>query len=261
MSKKSLSIQHLNATNITDVMALQDKIIAGLNPDEQHFILHRTEADYMKSLTGKSSRMVGIFDNGKLIAQLIYGLPKNGKDRDMPEFRPDIANNKLVIFEAILVDPAYRGHGLMHKMLDYVEETALDKNRNHALIQIAVDNPASWMNALHYGMKITKVDLDPIDDAKVIYLEKNIQRNKSTSSATHISDIYHMHIGNNIHKKAPQLFKKMQYLSEQGYVGIAFDKKTLSLIWLKEDIVPTNRKPFYKDFVLYQQEQKFIHTR
>lgn len=261
MSKPSLSIHHLNTTHIADVMALQNKIIVGLNPDEQHFILHRTEADYMKSLTGKSSRMVGIFDNGKLIAQLIYGLPQNGENRDMPEFRPDIANDKLVIFEAILVDPAYRGHGLMHKMLDYIEKTALDKKRNHALIQIAVDNPASWMNALHYGMKITKVDLDPIDGAKVIYLEKSIQRNKSTSSVSHISDIYHMHIGNNIHKKAPQLFKKMQYLSEQGYVGIAFDKKTLSLVWLKEDIVPTNRKPFYKDFASYQQEQKFIHTR
>ena len=50
-------------------------------------------------------------------------------------------------------------------------------------------------------------------------------------------------------------------LLDSKFSVIAFDKKTLSLVWVKEDIIPTNRKPFYKDFASYQQEQKFIHTR
>ena len=94
----------------------------------------------------------------------------------MPEFKPNTPNEDLVIYEAILVDPAYRGSSLMKRMLNYIEAHALDNGRKHSIIQIAVDNPASWINALHHGMSITKVDLDPSDGAKVIYLEKNIHQ-------------------------------------------------------------------------------------
>lgn len=94
----------------------------------------------------------------------------------MPEFKPEIENKDLVLYEAILVDPVYRGSSLMKRMLEYIENNALDSGRTHAIIQIAVDNPASWINALHHGMSITKVDLDPADGAKVIYLEKEISR-------------------------------------------------------------------------------------
>ena len=50
MSKKKLVVKKLDETNLSDVMSLQEKIISGLNPDEQHFILHRTEEDYMNFL-------------------------------------------------------------------------------------------------------------------------------------------------------------------------------------------------------------------
>ena len=176
MNKKQLSVKKLDSDNLQDVMSLQQKIIDGLHPDEQHFILHRTEEDYLKSLNGKSSHMLGVFDQDTLIAQVVYHMPKNSEKRDMPEFKPNTPNEDLVIYEAILVDPAYRGSSLMKRMLNYIEAHALDNGRKHSIIQIAVDNPASWINALHHGMSITKVDLDPSDGAKVIYLEKNIHQ-------------------------------------------------------------------------------------
>ena len=57
MNKKQLSVKKLNSDNLQDVMSLQQKIIEGLHPDEQHFILHRSEEDYLKSLNGKSSHI------------------------------------------------------------------------------------------------------------------------------------------------------------------------------------------------------------
>ena len=48
MNKKHLIVKKLDGSNLQDVMNLQQKIISGLHPDEQHFILHRTEADYIK---------------------------------------------------------------------------------------------------------------------------------------------------------------------------------------------------------------------
>lgn len=249
MNKKHLTVKKLNETNLSDVMELQERIISGLHPDEQHFILHRTEKDYLKSLSGTSSNMLGVFDEDKLIAQVVYGMPQNGETRDMPEFKSNIPNKDLVIYEAILVDPAYRGSSLMKRMLEYIEANAIDEGRKHSIIQIAVDNPASWINALHHGMSITKVDLDPSDGVKVIYLEKEIKHNKTPQPLVQDNTkIYSMYIGDNIHTKIPNLFMKMQYLISKGYHGVSLNKETKSLIWQK------NETPFTSDYAFYQKQ-------
>ena len=233
MSKKHLTLKPLNGSNLKDVMSLQDKIIANLSKDEQHFILHRTEHDYMKSLNGKTSHMLGVFDEDTLIAQIVYSLPENNKERDMPEFKPNTPNHNLVIYKAILVDPEYRGSSLMKKMLEYIEKNLIDEQRTTSIIQIAIDNPASWINALHHGMSITKVDTDPSDGVKVIYLEKNIQSPNISLAPSNNIQTYSLYLGDNIHKKIPTLFNKMKHLISKGYQGAYLNKETKSLIWEK----------------------------
>ena len=240
MNKKHLTVKKLDISNLPDVMNLQQKIISGLHPDEQHFILHRTEEDYLKSLNGKSSNMLGVFDGEELIAQTVYVMPHNGELRDMPEFRPDIPNQDIVIYEAILVDPAYRGSSLMKRMLEYIENHALDNGRKHSMIQIAIDNPASWINALHHGMAITKVDYDPNDGVKVLYLEKRITHQTTPTLKQDNKKTCNLHLGENIHTQIPALFNKMQYLIRNGYHGVSLDKETQSLIWQQQDTSRTN---------------------
>lgn len=235
MSKKHLIVKKLNGSNLKDVMGLQDRIIANLSSDEQHFILHRTEHDYMKSLNGKSSNMLGVFDEDTLIAQIVYGLPQDDEPRDMPEFKSTTPNHNLVIYEAILVDPEYRGSSLMKKMLEYIEKNEIDNNRTTSIIQIAIDNPASWINALHHGMSITKVDKDPSDGVKVIYLEKDIQSDNSEPAIQDNAQTYSLYLGDNIHKKIPALFTKMKHLISKGYQGVHLNKETKSLIWQKAE--------------------------
>lgn len=246
MSTKQLTVKKLNIENLADVMKLQQKIIGNLHPDEQHFILHRTAEDYMKSLDGRSSNMLGVFDGETLIAQTVYSLPHNGESRDMPEFKPEIENKDLVLYEAILVDPVYRGSSLMKRMLEYIENNALDSGKTHAIIQIAVDNPASWINALHHGMSITKVDLDPADGAKVIYLEKEISRKPAPVPfpVQNNARIYSMHLGENIHAAIPALFHKMQHLIKNGYHGVALNKESKSLIWEQQNAAKSNGLSF-----------------
>ena len=255
MSKKHLTVKNLDGNNLTDVMNLQDRIIASLNDDEQHFILHRTERDYMESLNGKSSHMIGVFDKDELIAQIVYKTPHNNEQRDIPEYKPNIENENLVIYEAILVDPSYRGASLMQRMLEHIEATELENQRTTALIQIAIDNPASWINALHHGMQITKVDLDPTDGVKVLYLEKNLV--PTPSKPLHIQDnikTYNMYLGDDIHKKIPPLFMKMQHLISKGYKGIGLNKETKSLVWQKAERVKTKFTLY--DIMNYKKYQK-----
>lgn len=184
MSTKQLTVKKLNIENLADVMKLQQKSSATYTLTNNTSSCTERAEDYMKSLDGRSSNMLGVFDGETLIAQTVYSLPHNGESRDMPEFKPEIENKDLVLYEAILVDPVYRGSSLMKRMLEYIENNALDSGRTHAIIQIAVDNPASWINALHHGMSITKVDLDPADGAKVIYLEKEISRKPAPGSVS-----------------------------------------------------------------------------
>ena len=176
----------------------------------------------MKSLDGRSSNMLGVFDGETLIAQTVYSLPHNGESRDMPEFKPEIENKDLVLYEAILVDPVYRGSSLMKRMLEYI------------------------VNALHHGMSITKVDLDPADGAKVIYLEKEISRKPAPVPfpVQNNARIYSMHLGENIHAAIPALFHKMQHLIKNGYHGVALNKESKSLIWEQQNAAKSNGLSF-----------------
>ena len=134
----------------------------------------------------------------------------------------------------------------MKRMLEYIENNALDSGRTHAIIQIAVDNPASWINALHHGMSITKVDLDPADGAKVIYLEKEISRKPAPVPfpVQNNARIYSMHLGENIHAAIPALFHKMQHLIKNGYHGVALNKESKSLIWEQQNAAKSNGLSF-----------------
>lgn len=223
---KELSIEHLE-----QVQKLQKKIIDGLLPDEKHFILERSANDFLKALTSEETHMLGVFDGEKLVAQAIFAMPKNGQKRDMPEFAGDIANDEMVIYKAISVDPEYRKSNLMLKMLNFIEAKAEKNGKKTSIIQIAIDNPASWINALKHGMSIRKVDLDPDDGAKVLYLQKDM--NNEPVLPEKKGQEFHMSIGHDIHREIPALFHRMQYRIEQGYQGVQLEKAggVYKMVW------------------------------
>ena len=228
--KKKLEVKELNIEHLAAVMTLQDKIIAHLHPDEKHFILKRSAADFIKALDSEDTHMLGVFDGDKLIAQSMFDFPKDGNGRDYQEFADDVPNSNLVIYKATLVDVDYRGQGLMQELLSYREAKAKAAGKTTAVSQIAADNPASWINALKNGMSIRKVDNDPEDHAEVLYMRKDF--NKPQVSAA-VGETFVMYIGQNIHKEIPALFNKMRYLTAKGYQGIAIQRQNNSIVWAK----------------------------
>ncbi len=230
---KKLEVKELNIENLPAVMALQDKIFANLQQDEKHFVLKRSVEDFMKALSSENTHMLGVFDGDKLIAQNIFAFPENNQKRDMEEFAAEIPNNEMVIYKAVLVDMDYRGHGLMKTMLDYVENKAKKMGKKYSIIQIAVDNPASWISAMNNGMSVHKVDYDPEDKAKVLYLQKKFGENKP--QLKYGENAFTMYLGKNIHKEIPALFNKMQYRIAQGYHAVGIDKNSHCMIWAKPE--------------------------
>lgn len=232
---KKLEIKQLNIEHLSAVMELQKKVIDGLQEDEKHFVLTRSAQDFIKALEHENTYMLGVFDGDKLIAQSIFAYPQNGQERDIPEFAEDVPNAELVVYKAVLVDKDYRGCGLMKHMLDYIEQESKKIGKKTSIIQIAMDNPASWMSAMGNGMVICKVDHDPYDNAKVLYLKKNLH-NKVVTSAKTGHNRFTMFVGSNIHKYIPALFNKMQHCVALGYYGVGVDKESHSLVWAKPDV-------------------------
>lgn len=229
MKNKELTLKKLDITDLKSLIDLQDKIIAGFKPDEQHFILHRTANDFLKALESDSTYVFGLFDGERLVSQSILSLPKNGETRELSEFAGEFKNSELAIYKAVLVDPEYRGNGLMKRMLRIREDTAIMNGRHTAITQIAADNPASWVNAIQYGMQITKVGYDPEDNAEVIYLQKRLDG--KIDPRLNMDKNFPMSLGKDVHKQVPILFNKMQELSRRGMVGTAWNPETNSIIW------------------------------
>ena len=229
----NLKIKDLNIEHLADVLKLQDKIIAGFHEDEKHFILKRSVEDFIKALDSENTHMIGVFDGDKLIAQSIFEFPQDNQKRDLEEFADDIPNSDLVIYKATLVDKDYRGLGLMQRLLEYREMKAKQAGKRVAINQIAIDNPASWINALKNGMSIRKVDNDPEDDAKVLYLQKELDDKQNVCMQE--DSAFSMYIGKDIHKEIPALFNKMRYFVAKGYRGVKLDKSTNSIVWAKPE--------------------------
>ncbi len=254
---KNLVVKELNIEHLSAVLQLQDKIIENLYEDEKHFILKRSVDDFIKALDGDTTHMLGVFDGDKLVAQSIFDFPQNGQKRDMPEFAGEEANNDLVIYKAILVDSDYRGTGLMKSMLDFIEKKAVDAGKKSVIIQIAVDNPASWISAMKNGMTIRKVDLDPEDSAKVLYLQKDFLPKDIKGHPSY--EIFAMYIGKDIHKEIPALFNKMQYLVKQGYQGVGINKETHAIVWSKPSY--TKEKELANDFILKKAAVSYVQNK
>ncbi|MDR1694052.1 MAG: GNAT family N-acetyltransferase [Lactobacillaceae bacterium] len=239
---KELKIKKLNINDLDSMVVLQKKINDNLAEDEKHFILPKSRQEFYKALKNDNYFIAGVFDGEKLVAQSTLGLPKDNEKRDLSEFAGDYSNSEIAIYKTIIVDPEYRKHGLMKHMLEYFETLDEVKERKLAIIQIAADNPASWINAMKHGMEITKVSEDPDDSAQVLYLQKSID-------GTPVKNIdynngYKLSLGSDIHKNAPVLFNKMCKLSET-MVGGKWDKESKSIVWYEkqeENIMPVKDK-------------------
>jgi len=237
-----IEIKELTPKDLANLLKLQDKIIGNFAEDEQHFILKRTAEDFLKAINSDHSFVLGMYDvEGKnLISQSILSLPKDDEERDIPEYCSHYKNSDIAVFKAVMVDPDYRGNKIMGRMLKLREDIAKINKRSIAISQIAADNPSSWINALRSGMKVTKVGLDPEDDAKVVYLKKALNNDEVVKYNK--NDSYNLDLSGDVHKKANIVFNKMVNLSNKGYIGLDWDKENHSIKWYKRDLEHENSK-------------------
>ena len=139
-----------------DVVELQERVCKALPAPKKHFVLYRTEKEFLRALESDNQFMYGIFDKDKLIAQSILSFDKEFID-ELPQYNFDLRD--VAIYKGVLVDPDYRG-GIMSRMQGAREDMAIMCGKKIALCKISVDNDVSMGNAKKHGMVLLQTARD-----------------------------------------------------------------------------------------------------
>lgn len=218
---EDLQISRLGSKDLDNILALQNKIISNLSSEQKHFTINRSKEDFAKVLASQNMHMYGIYVGKTLVAQSILNFPQNNEARDMPEFGKEYQNSDIAIYQAILVDPDYRGQGLMMRMLQVREDMAVMNGKKIAICKIAADNHFSWKNALKHGMQITKANIDKSGFEK-LYLQKRLD---CISTQQNLKNKIIINLNHNYLKQI------MLNMSKCGKMGI-WDKNINSLVYI-----------------------------
>jgi len=170
---ENLQITKLGIKDLGNVLALQEKVIESLSQNEKYFTLKRSKEEFIKALDSDNMYMYGIYVGKSLVAQAILNFPKDNEPRELPEFAQGYKNSDIAIYQAVVVDPNYRGQGLMMRMLQAREDMSIMCGKKIAICKIAKNNQTSWKNALKHGMQITQSGIDKSGHHK-LYLQKRL---------------------------------------------------------------------------------------
>lgn len=219
---EDLQLSKLSLKDLDNVIALQNKIIANLPDEQKYFTLHRSKEDFAKALSSSNLHMFGIYVGKTLVAQSILNFPEDGCPRDIPEFAKEYKNSEIAIYQAVLVDPDYRGMGLMKRMLQAREDMAAFCGKKIAICKIAAANHFSWKNALKHSMQIVSAGIDASGHEK-LYLQKKL----NTPAVKILSPQPRVLISLQ-HKN---LSKLMYNMGKIGQIGI-WDKENATLAYI-----------------------------
>jgi hypothetical protein len=167
------SLVRLSATNIDQILALQDIAFANLTKDQGDYLL-RKDRDFFTNHFAAGGDMLGIVHNGNLIAQSIIVNPTKEHPKTGMGLQPDKALRKLTILQGVIVDPTYRGNRLMETMVDAWMRVSVKNGRSEALAEVMPGNLYSWGVFLNKGMHIEAIGIDPADNTEVYNLHAHL---------------------------------------------------------------------------------------
>lgn len=158
------------------MIALQDKILADLPKDKQHYIVRKTEDAFAKFTSGPY-HAIGYLAHGQLVAQaLVAFVHPDDKARHLtesPEAMQIIKSRKPYgVLEGILVCPEHRQQQLMKNMVN--SGIGLLRIKNHTLpvySEVAQGNEASRKGFERNKFQIIASGEDPDDGCKLWYMQ------------------------------------------------------------------------------------------
>ena len=220
---EELQIAKLSIEDLDNVLALQEKNIKHFKPEERHFTVHRTREDFVKALTADNQYMYGVYIGNTLVAQSMLEFPKDGYATDVSEFTKGYRNSDVAIYRAVLVDPDYRGMGLMMRMLQAREDMAIMCGKKLAVCKVSADNSFSWQNILKHGMQIMNVYEE--NGHTKLFMQKHISLKHNMLLNMKNKIVMKFNASDAI------IANKMSAISKMGKIGV-WDKEQKALAWV-----------------------------
>lgn len=223
---ESLQLTKLTINDLDNVLKLQEKIISGLPESQKHFTVHRTKEEFVDALTSPSKFVYGVYIGKSLVAQSILEFldGNNNNSEWLQASGYQYKASDIAVYKAVLVDPQYRGQGLMGRMLQAREDMSIMSGKKVSLCKISLDNVFSLKNALTHGMDI--INMKKEQGHCKVFLQKELSRIDSTSSY----NIIHKHSLNLDKPNYITLKQTLSNMLSQGMKGI-WNPNNHSLSW------------------------------
>lgn len=231
----------VNETHINSLLSLQEKIYKILKENgHDNYILPKSFEDYKMLLQDPELSIVGVFDDDKIIAQLVV---KNS-DHQNSSYNKLILNQKFYEIANVLVDPEYNGRGIARKMIEFVKN--MPKYKNSTLTaEIEIGNLASIKSFLNSGFVVVNTEKSVIDEAEISILAFNSDLNKQ------IFDEGFVEISQNLK------YDEYEELTSMGLITVGYGKTRFNKSSQETDIFIMKKSKILLDI----EEEKMEYWR
>lgn len=163
----------LEEGDLPHAVNLQQACISDLG-EGQTLIHEKSEDDFGVILTSPHTQMLGIWNQGALIAQAVALFPdlQNPDPEMMDILDRELAGTDpqmVTTLGGVIVHPSFKGRGLMNDLVSAWKTDAVSRGREHALAMITDTNIPSLAGFLHGGLDMIGVRPDP-EDGSTVYL-------------------------------------------------------------------------------------------
>jgi ribosomal protein S18 acetylase RimI-like enzyme len=214
--------------NIDAILSLQDQVYAGLSQQERAYLLPKDRAFFEKHFLS-GNIVLGVVHNNQLIAQSIIvnptdENPKSGMtDLHMKQVRPQ----DMSVLQGVVVDPNFRGNGLMSIMVAAWTVAAAQMGRKSAVAEVAAGNHYSWAVFLKEGLCIQSIGEDKSDNTVLYNLYAPV---KLLMKRILKADFNKAAVRRGVRVSVSDLEQQQKFLLE-GYKGIALDAGGQSIVF------------------------------
>lgn len=213
------------------IASLHHHTIEGLGAAEKAYMLDKSTLYFTTHMNkGPGNDVMGLVHHGKLVAQCLILHPDDAHPATgMVDMAPAAAPQALSIMQAVSVKPEYRGLGLMDTMIRHWIAHADSHGRSDLLVEIHVENVASWRNFLQAGLNLVSIGSDPSDGVQVY----NAHEKTALAQAKALSPAFNHYAGRPQATCAIDDLPAQKALMRQGYAVTAHDKPGRTLLMTK----------------------------
>jgi|GEM_PF-2085022 len=168
-SKNSFAFRTLGINDFDTVLAMQNRIYNWLSENSNPRFIVPREEPYLREHLQLPHSIIGLIENENHIGQAIFHAPH---DFDIAELgidtMPDFENGmRASVLQGMLIDPEYRGHGLMALVIEDWIAWCKTQNIAHLAARTEASHEASQKNFIKHGFKLIDTLIDPRDNAKI----------------------------------------------------------------------------------------------